>query len=256
MKLYPPMEFKPLGNKGEADWPDGAPNDPNFGLKLDTALTELYTWCVAEDVPIMTHCSYSQFAKPAYGLRAAPENWRAVIGNPAFAGLRVNLGHCGGFWDVVDNKGQPSAGWAATAIGMMDKDNALYADVADDDHVLDADALNATSNDATIMSGLANQFVANPLAKQRLMYGSDWSLLGRNPGTENYYPMMKQIVTSPAPAGLALNAAETADFFGGNAARFLGLASIGGVKPKSRQRLETYYNKHGLDQTVLTYWDT
>jgi hypothetical protein len=46
-------------------------------------------------------------------------------------------------------------------------------------------------------------------------------------------------------------------FFGAGAARFLGLSKLTGQPaPKTRVRLEAFYQEHGLDKSVLALWDT
>jgi len=64
VKLYPPMGFRATDNK---HLPDANFNEPAFlrspdtglgshiGSKLDAALAKLYSWCSANNVPIMAH---------------------------------------------------------------------------------------------------------------------------------------------------------------------------------------------------------
>ena len=64
VKLYPPMGFAPLGNsaldvwKGKPKLPAAA-NETGFGLRLDTAMRRLFTWCRENDVPVMAHANHS-----------------------------------------------------------------------------------------------------------------------------------------------------------------------------------------------------
>jgi hypothetical protein len=86
--MYPPMAFKPCGN--------AAP-------ELDQQMKDILSFCLAEDVPILVHCSFSQFGQPSDGACAAPEAWQAFLGQDGYANLRLNLGHCGGPWDLAPN---------------------------------------------------------------------------------------------------------------------------------------------------------
>src|SRR5215468_2699753 len=68
VKLYPPMGFRAIDNKHLSDDRFNEPAylrspdtglGPEIGRKLDAALAKLYTWCSANNVPIMAHTSHS-----------------------------------------------------------------------------------------------------------------------------------------------------------------------------------------------------
>lgn len=119
VKLYPPMGFRPMNNKGldadaRNDGPDTVfpphfvkhsgpgkrfPYSRNFGSLLDSALSKLYDLCVEHDVPIMAHCAYS---RPAWAVDlqgtttsefAAPLYWNEVLKESRWEKLRLNLSH-------------------------------------------------------------------------------------------------------------------------------------------------------------------
>jgi hypothetical protein len=86
VKLYPPMGFRAIDNKHLSDDRFNEPaylRSPDMGLgseigrKLDAALSKLYTWCSANNVPIMAHTSHSfgpnsdSSAVPRHSLRSA-----------------------------------------------------------------------------------------------------------------------------------------------------------------------------------------
>src|SRR5207245_3076636 len=99
-------------------------------------------WCIQDDVPIEAHCSYSQFPNPQYGARAAPDGWAAVL--DLDSRLRLNLGHCGGPWDMgVDDPTRPGASeWTQRVIRLLGSGRYpnLFADISDAAIVLDRDA--------------------------------------------------------------------------------------------------------------------
>jgi hypothetical protein len=80
------------------------------------------------------------------------------------------------------------------------------------------------------------------------MYGSDWIMLGLEFGNEKYYSAVKQHFSDILGSDAFLNG-----FLTRNAANFLGLSMRAGAKPKSRQRLEEFYQANGLDVSVLFF---
>jgi hypothetical protein len=110
VKLYPPMGFRPIDNKR---LPDANFNEPAYlrspdtglgsgiGSKLDAALSKLYTWCSANNVPVMAHTSHSFGPTTAYEDRADPFFWTNVLKQDAFPRLRINLAHFGHFNNAV-----------------------------------------------------------------------------------------------------------------------------------------------------------
>src|SRR5262245_23223159 len=98
VKLYPPMGFRATDNK---HLPDANFNEPAYlrspdtglgshiGSKLDAALAKLYSWCSANNVPIMAHTSHSFGPNTDYEDRADPIFWAAVLKQDAFSRLRA-----------------------------------------------------------------------------------------------------------------------------------------------------------------------
>lgn len=250
VKLYPVMGFLPYGN-AEAD-PAAYParlsqTGPDWAARLDQGLAALYDWCVAEDVPVMAHCSYSQFPNPAAGERGSPAAWRPVL--EKWPGLRLNLGHFGGFWDLAE---AGSNGWTAAIVAMMATYPNLYADLSDYDAVAERTPAQKTTN-ATVLAALNGilDSQGGP-ARSRLMYGTDWVMLSKAPGNEAYYEGMRTGLTGR----LGMTEVQAAGFMGMNAARFLGIALENGSKPRSRQRLEAFHARHGgVPASFWTRWD-
>lgn len=251
VKLYPVMGFLPFGNAQASD-PAAYParlrqTGPDWAARLDQGLAALYDWCIAEDVPVMAHCSYSQFPNAAAGQRGSPEAWRPVLDR--WPGLRLNLGHFGGFWDLAEDH---SNGWTETIVGLMKTSPNLYADLSDYDAVAERTADQKTAN-ATVLRKLNGilDSQGGP-ARSRLMYGTDWVMLSKAPGTEDYYEGMRTGLTGR----LGMTEVQAAGFMGMNAARFLGIALENGAKPRSRQRLEAFHARHGgVPASFWTRWD-
>ncbi|MGG5819339.1 amidohydrolase family protein [Falsiroseomonas sp. HW251] len=255
VKVYPVLGFLPYGNA--AQWSEHYPPqlraiDPD-GTKLDRALADLYDWCIEEDVPILTHTSLSQNPTPEAGQRGSPEHWQTVLDfdGGRWKNLRLNLGHLGGLWHLTAEP-TPST-WPGLAIGLLlDRYPNVYADVADYDAIM-----HRTETDAEKDRRIAELLVAllarpgNPLARNRLMYGTDWVMLSKSLGTRDYYQAMRDTFTR----NLALSPSQRREFMGTNAARYLGLSLDRGRKPKTRQRLERFYAERGLGVARLTLWD-
>jgi predicted TIM-barrel fold metal-dependent hydrolase len=240
VKVYPPMGFKPFGNGG------------SLGGMLDEQMRQLLRFCLTEDVPILAHCSFSQFVKPAEGACAAPEAWRALLRQPAYKNLRLDLGHCGGPWDFAPNS-ETNTIWTETVIALLGSDAYpnLYADVSDDSFIIESTTDDRTT-DRELMRRLSSFLLANPKARARLLYGSDWSLLAREADADQYYFCMKTRFCDL----LNFTAAERRGYLGGNALRFLGLVrNPDGTKPQNRQRLEQFRRNNRLDMTIFTKID-
>lgn len=256
VKLYPLMGFYPIGNEGAPDadtFPERLQAIPDFGRRLDDALRALYDWCVSEDVPLLAHTSHSQYPTAAAGLRGSPTAWRRVLSTPQYRTLRLNFGHLGGLWSLASDDRAVNLGWTEEVVRILaDPDFAhAYADVSDYSLVLERDGSEA-AEDEVVLDRLNELLDRAPDARRKLMYGTDWVMLARTLGVQEYYPHMKSIV----PARLHLSDSETRGFLGINAAHYLGLAVSNGNTPMTRQRLERFYDVHGLNKELLRQFDS
>jgi len=250
VKLYPVMGFLPAGNAqaDPATYPEKLRNTrPDWAKALDEALANLYKWCAKEEVPILAHCSESQAPSADAGRRGGPKGWRDAVAMDGVSKLRLNLGHLGGLWDLA----KPSHNdWTQSVVQMIaSQDNNLYADVADYASIMHRPLTSDTADDKAVSSAVAGFLRQYPASKNKLLYGSDWVMLSKDLGAELYYPGMRERL--PAAWGL-----DAAAYLGANAARFMGLAKIKGQPAgKTRLRLEAFYQKHGLDKSLLALWD-
>ena len=240
IKLYPPMGFKPENNDAATFPPTVRPAYPDAARRVDAQLALLFAFCLAEDVPILAHCSDSQAVSEASRQCANPIHWQAFLDrDAAHAMLRLNLGHFGGPWTAN--------GWTETVVAMLGsgKYPNLYSDLSDADFVLPNPdpAERATMDRMTALLDRGKPGTAG--ARSRLMYGTDWSLLARNPGFEGYYDAMQGRFS----AAMRFTDAERAGYLGRNALDFLGLRrGADGTLPASRRRLEAWRDARGLDR--------
>lgn len=266
IKLYPVMGFYPIGNEPAAangeQYPCNLEAIPNFGRKLDDALRDMYQFCSDNDVPILTHCSHSEYPylykcggsvdnTVDLGLRAAPAGhwggWERVL--QEYPKLRINIGHGGGLWDLAKNPDHPPTAplWTPKVFDLIAKYENAYADISDFSSIYDQDQ----ASDTYILQRVKEFLDQAPNSRNKIMYGTDWEMLSITLGAEAYYPQMRKLIALE----LDLNAQQTSGFFGANAAKLVGLSAKNGDKPKTRQRLEAFYDEHRLDKSVLALFD-
>lgn len=237
VKLYPPMGFLPLGNASQGiSLPKRALDDfgPEFPTMIDDALKNLYAWCEKDQVAVMTHATRSQGANTDYAMRANPEGWRRVL--EQFPSLRVNLGHFGHFNDVRSN--DDARPWEYSigemiALGFQN----VYADLSYIDEVLPG----ATGRQQ-VVNGFRDFLASFPMAARRLMYGSDWIMIGRERDGSGYDQILAKCL---ADAGVGT--VELSAIYRINALRYLGFVSGSPLV----KRLQAYYASRAMDLTRL-----
>ncbi len=243
VKLYPPMGFAAYGNSTLAadtwsnaelpdwtqkniDYHDGKPTLP-LGKRLDDALGALYTWCIAEDVPVMAHTSMTNGTSEKMMNMARAEFWQNALAN--FSGLRISFGHMGDFSDPAAKTYPQQAQLFASLMETSSGSNA-FGDAAYFDEILTGQTSMGT------LEGQFKMFYAGSATfRNRMMYGTDWNLLVREgdigPYLEDFEKMFDDMQSMPGGyPGLK------AQFLAGNAATWLGLK--GG---RTLDRLRTFY---------------
>jgi len=261
VKLYPPMGFQASGNAARPpeEFPEAfrANHHSSPGKALDDALGDLYRYCIKHDVPIMAHCAATNGTSLRNSLCADPVFWHEVLKQDGFRTLRLNLSHFGAVWNLARTTERASdttasdrtllasdtVAWTGYIVRMIEENDFpnVYTDFGDFSVVLGRSDTELAKR--TAIFERLGELVLNPANRKirsRLMYGSDWLLLGREPGVENYYAQMRdqllqQIKVSPD------------DFFWKNAARFLGL----GASDRTRDRLRKFYLDNQGDPAVL-----
>ena len=260
VKLYPPMGFRATGNATipDCDFPEwmvpcvnAATPTFTLGPKLDAALDSLYAYCVTNGVPIMTHCAGSQGPTQGAALRADPQFWQTVLDKPAsgpvpaYSNMRLNLGHFGGVWNFDGLPPVPPdthITWTANVASMIQsgKYPNLYTDIGDFAAALDRSPAE-TANTKLILDKLTLLVTDDPLLKTHIMYGTDWLMLGREPGSLAYYKKMTDHIKT------VLNVTDLNDFLWRNASRYLGLATGNAT----RTRLANFYTANGANANKL-----
>ena len=202
----------------------------NLGKHLDDALSDLYSWCQTNGVPILAHTSPTNGPSVAFEGLTKAKYWRKV--RDAFGGIRVDFGHFGDS-DLIDDKGLR----ARHLSDLMDQGDGqfLYADSA-----YFSDLLSRQPELQTYLASLM-QYSKNkgPAAlAQRLMYGTDWEMVVlEGTKSEQYLQRFEDVFNVLDNQSLGAQGKLSDRFFGVNAAIFLGLKT----GQPARQRLDRYY---------------
>jgi predicted TIM-barrel fold metal-dependent hydrolase len=241
VKLYPPMGFAPWGNAGKAVWqgkpslPSAASN-PDFGKRLDAAMHSLFTFCVANDVPVMAHTNHSNGPYDEFKLLAGSSYWKLALDK--FPGLSVNFGHFGDT-DPEDHAGERTLPF----IQLMSRAAGSAGANAFADSSYFAGAL---LNQGKMRDLLRSIYVANDrIMLSRLMYGTDWTMVLTQKNVERYLSDFMDVMRRVEQAEPDIRARQTTlsdAFFGLNAVEYLGLRKGRG----NRRRLEAFYARNRL----------
>ena len=267
VKLYPPMGFRAIDNKHLSD---DRFNEPAYlrssdmglgsdiGRKLDTALSKLYTWCSANNVPIMAHTSHSFGPNSDYEDRADPIFWANVLKQDAFPRLRINLAHFGHFNKAVQYARPESYvdkcwEWTIGKIIARSAEAYVYADISSLGEIL-------KTGPSRKLVGCMKAFKEHfPNSDERLLYGTDWSMIAQ----EDRFP--KLLSSKPFPdvmtfflKAVGYNNAQIEGIMFRNAVRFLGLSkgereAFG--ENSTRARLEKFYTAHNLSTDWMRVFD-
>jgi predicted TIM-barrel fold metal-dependent hydrolase len=242
VKLYPPMGFRASGNS--SPYPKRVRTQLGFdpSKKLDEALDQLYQLCDELGAPILAHGHASNGAGPKYDARADPAFWLPVFS--AYPKLRVCLAHFGRFGVVSDGASGtelPATSWE-WRLGAYIRENpraAIYAVLSFFSEVLHADKRERATL-ASNFSAWVEQF--DPDA-QHLLFGTDWLMLGMDPGYGRYIPTMDAFLRNDChwSDGMVDRAFVT------NALRFFGLQP----GQQTRRRLLDFYRRNNLDAARL-----
>ncbi len=242
VKLYPPMGFYPWGNQnGTVCYPERAQAHDRFPQRIDEALRRLYEWCSEHEVPIITHTNDSQGAGDAFARRAHPRFWEPVI--TRYPKLRINMGHFGDFQEAFRNP--PGKPWEFTVGEMMEREDVarVYSDLSYLESVFSREFPARRKRD--LAAQLSAFYTNYPNAANRLLFGTDWIMVGRESDHETYIPALTSHFQS---TGRSME--DFRKLLHHNAVDYLGLSQ----GRKNRQRLEAYYGKHGLDRSWLDQW--
>jgi predicted TIM-barrel fold metal-dependent hydrolase len=254
VKLYPPMGFQPVDNAGLGTGFPGhvkAQLGDQPGHALDRALAKLYDWCMANNVPIMAHAVASNEAGPGYAMRANPKFWALALAK--YPTLRINMAHFGGFRQIGEPpKRDVTWEWTIGHIFGASPQSYAYADLSYFAELLDGDAVKRRA----LLADMTAFRAAFPASADHLMFGSDWTMVGREAGFVPKKPNTSYADIVGAFLGTAgYRDADIDKIMFGNAIRFLGLGPDDRDKG-TRGRLEAFYAAHGQSADWLKAFDS
>lgn len=225
VKMYPPMGFRPSGNEEV--------RPPELGaIGIEKSLERLFEWCAAEDVPVMVHGAGSYASRPDRGERADPRHWERVL--ERHPGLRLNLGHFGGDFQFVLEEFES---WGFYIGRLMRDYERVFADTSFSEFGLASTPFDDRDAFSDSYLSLLDSFYASyPVARERLLYGSDWHVLLVSAGASDY--LRSFVARFGAYFPRELNAV-----LGANALSWLGLDD---PESGNRRRLATFYQKYGI----------
>jgi predicted TIM-barrel fold metal-dependent hydrolase len=243
VKLYPPMGFAAWGNSGKTVWQGksslpAAAADTDFGKRLDASMSSLFTYCVDNDVPIMAHTNHSNGPYEEFRDLASSDYWNLAL--QKFPGLTVSFGHFGDT-DLEDHKGDKTRQF----LRLMTRGGGSSGAKAFADSGYFAGTL---LNQVKMRDVLSDLYASdNGIMLERLMYGTDWTMILTQKNVERYLSDFMQVMGRIETAKPDIGARGTSlsnAFFAHNAVEFLGLRAGRG----NRRRLETFYTQNKVPE--------
>ena len=280
VKIYNTLGYRPLSNALVDDERRRIFRDNKMerycvftGEQFDQVLSELYEFCVQEQVPITAHCvSNGVEAYPGASFDFGnPVYWQEVLDR--FPDLHLNLGHFG--WSHPDGyypkaqwrrvlyqsilriqktvkmrsykalTGPSSAGgektWVREICEMLVRYRYLFADVAHHGVVEGKDIEKYKASYKAICADFPGAI------RKRLLFGIDWHVITRL----EHYPDFKEKYLEVLTDGNLFPSDAIEDFLGGNALHFLGLLPLD-TKPEdgwtgNRKRLQSFYKAEQIE---------
>jgi predicted TIM-barrel fold metal-dependent hydrolase len=235
VKLYNALGYRPFNNKlVEEQRKRIAYHKDKYvfsGEEYDGVLSELYDYCIENEVPIITHCGMDgiESYKDASFDFGRAILWRDVLKQERYKNLRVDLAHFG--WNKKQGH-QGNRSWVQEICEMLGEFDNLYTDVSHHEVVVSKDLPKFKS----AYQQLCHDF---PVLKERLLFGIDWHVIKRVANFENFKDRYIEVLKNES----LFSDDEIDAFLGGNALKFLGLLPGG----KNRERLSQFYQTQSID---------
>ncbi|MCK0097140.1 amidohydrolase [Yoonia sp. F2084L] len=229
VKMYPPMGFKPIGNEETTVM---GHRFQASGAAVDRELRRMYEWCQANGVPIKSHGNNSLAAQECSGQNAAPDLWDRVLTN--YPDLRVNIAHFGGFEEQTDLDDQNDRAECADdpptyekrAADLIAAHENAYVDLG---YWTEVAGRNAPGQD--VLDKINALLADNERLGRRIMYGSDYTMIGRERQHGAYLNDIKTAIGS-------LNGIDESQIFSANAQSYL---QLNDPESGTRERLRRFF---------------
>jgi predicted TIM-barrel fold metal-dependent hydrolase len=208
VKFYPPNGYAPDYNEKQS-LEEGAPL-PEI---INRANYELFEFCQANRLPIFTHSQPGELkARDGFDRLSHPEWWKRVLKN--FPNLHLCFGHAGADDWYSDTPTDPE--WDKTWSGQIVQHCLTYDNV-----YCDFGAFSEVYHEperSLFVKRLSDVTRLFPKLKEKILYGSDWSMIYLNPEHAQHLQRFMAIAEAAHLDGDA--------FFRGNAVRYLDLENF------------------------------
>lgn len=183
VKIYPPMGYFPYGNelnKDKIQTPTPRPDLHDLDEKLDA----LFTWCDQKGVPVMAHTGESMGRDDPSDEFGGPLGWAALLDKfqdkpPPL----INAGHFGG---DLSNPNHSENSWPKQLAELMARFSGarFYSDIGYWTALRWCGSDNEECKKAVARIEAALR--AFEKTRERIMYGSDWFMLSKEPDWGTY----------------------------------------------------------------------
>lgn len=258
VKLYPPMGFSAVGNAerdfsripfsvkvlerrfGSVTEDQERARSRELGAELDAAMADLFSLCERLDAPVLAHGGPGNAISRNAGELSDPWRWSGLFQSPRpTRPLRVLLAHYARFTDrshdPAGEAGQESAPYSQTheaAFQRLLNLPGAGSVMVDMSHLTQVIGL-AGEDRESLLSNL-RQFL--PIARDRLVFGTDWTMLGLQRGEQGYDSAVESAFSDAGLDGPAMDALLAHNFV-----RFAGLRP----GEASRLRLDAFHASRG-----------
>jgi predicted TIM-barrel fold metal-dependent hydrolase len=253
VKLYNAMGYKPFNNETVDDKRRrriGLHKKMGYhifkGEEYDEVLSELYDYCVDNQVPITTHCGMygiESYHNASFDFGQAVF-WHEVLSQKKYKDLHLNLAHFG--W-CQQHRYHGNKGWVKDICEMLTEYEYLFTDVAHHSVLLEKNNRRFKSDYEDMRRDWSDYRGKDCWSKikKKILFGIDWHIIKRVKKFEQFKDKYVKILKH---RNLFTNE-EIDDFLGGNAVKFLGLLPKAGKRKKDGnwERLKKFYKNHKID---------
>ncbi len=255
VKIYPTMGFAPFGNASlkqkdgsnfwRRPWLPPWMDRPDLGERLDGAMCRFFEWCIDCDVPVLAHTNLTNGVTEEFESLTDSPHWKRAL--TAFEPLRISFGHFGGAPLPVPPEERAMVSYErASSFARLMNEGGLGANAFADSGFF-VEAIDKATDLQAAFARLLGETACKGGASlaHRFTYGTDWEMVLMNGSTgsylEDFLRIIEAIRPTPCASSASVDRSLTERFFGWNAAAWLGLAA-----GKSRERLEAFYQCHGV----------
>lgn len=198
----------------------------NTDAAIEASCDAFFSYCVANDVPVFTHCTPKGFqARAESGANGNPRYWKLAL--EKHPQLRICFGHAGGGRQkngIVDSRGWVAQGgewhsdgnWARAVVELCRTYENAYCEFGHLDALIGESKKEREAFVMNFIREMKDSSGSNPFAR-KCMYGSDSVMPNMLRHTKDFLEAFRQVFEN---AGLQQDAFDRFTFQ--NAADFLG----------------------------------